>query len=132
MIVNCATDARYLSWTTGYDLLFALSMYRRGLLPPGHATSAAMPPLADLGVEGAMPTKSSGYGWSRWWRRGQSSTTSTQPPEPPAPAPAVAPDNASAISAPVPTPAETGQEDGQKYYAKTLRLSSDQLVGLGK
>lgn len=81
----------YVTWSTGYDLLLALSMYRRALLPPAAAV---------------VPAPATGYGWSRWWRRQQ---PSTEPPPPPEPTPAAV--------------------EPQKHYAKTLRLSSDQLVG---
>ncbi|WVR08717.1 hypothetical protein IAU60_005775 [Kwoniella sp. DSM 27419] len=58
---------------------------------------------------------SSGYGWSKWWRRGPSDVEAgPTPPEPIAPR--------QLPTAPIEPP------EG-KQYAKTLRLSSDQLSG---
>lgn len=91
-------NTNYVGWTTGYELLLALAMYRRALTPPASTEPAAAP-------------KATGYGWSRWWRRGQE--VSTEPPPPPP------------ELAPVPA-----TDEPQKHYAKTLRLSSDQLVSL--
>lgn len=130
----------YLSWMTGYHLLFALAIYRRSFTP-----AKSQP---------AQPQRQSGY-WSRWWRRGgeptgaaplervqsasgaEPSKTEKQlslPPVPatspssetPSPAPTPALDSAARTSSPLAAaaPAE------EKHYAKTLRLSSDQLKEL--
>ncbi|WWC65312.1 uncharacterized protein I303_107929 [Kwoniella dejecticola CBS 10117] len=59
-------------------LLYALSMYRRTLLPP---SSPSLPSLSDMGVPDRPANRpSSGYGWSRWWRRGQSTATNSIAP----------------------------------------------------
>ncbi|WWC72692.1 uncharacterized protein I206_106656 [Kwoniella pini CBS 10737] len=59
-------------------LLYALSIYRRTLLPP---SSPSLPSLSDMGVPNQPPSRpSSGYGWSRWWRRGQSSASNSIAP----------------------------------------------------
>lgn len=115
-------------------------MYRRGLTPPTNAANThTLPPLVDLGIEPSMPPRTTGYGWSRWWRRGQSSETSTQPPQPPPQVntdkkdlagqavgggedAAVATEKAGVVGEP------KSDGEGVKHYAKTLRLSSDQLV----
>ena len=137
---------RYLSWTTGYDLLLALSMYRRALTPPvpGSTTQAARP-LADQGAEATLPTRTSGYGWSRWWRRGQSAVPASQPPPAPPQAvttgkessaeePAAVSEASSNAVSPSSTAVSPPVTDSAKpiesttNFAKTLRLSSDQLV----
>nr|XP_031859515.1 uncharacterized protein CI109_004977 [Kwoniella shandongensis]KAA5526587.1 hypothetical protein CI109_004977 [Kwoniella shandongensis] len=110
-------DDLYLTWATGYRLLYALAMYRRTLVPPGHtASDQALPSLSDIGVDSTAPIRSSsGYGWSRWWRRGESGDLSTHEPS---------------------TPSDLKPEQrpeaptSGKQYAKTLRLSSDQLAQL--
>lgn len=141
----------YLSWATGYHLLFALAIYRRASLD-GSKPNAAAPP---------QPQRSSGY-WSRWWRG--SRTDSLEPPsiertqsanaglsgakdkdvkafkldevhQPSASMPVS--EAASPLATPG-TPVEAGSDGEepevaageQKHYAKTLRLSSDQLKEL--
>jgi hypothetical protein len=108
-------------------------MYRRALTPPVAAAQNPQP-LAD---SDSLPARSTGYGWSRWWRRGQSAVPSSQPPPaPPQPAtppvavtvspslsPAVSP-----TSTAVAAPESTVSLESTKTFAKTLRLSSDQLV----
>lgn len=130
----------YLSWTTGYHLLFALAIYRRSIAPP--KSSAPQ-----------QPQRQSGY-WSRWWRRSEStsggaaiervqSATGAEVPrvDKPAVPPVSATTPSSEMPSPVPTPAlaPTGtlppppaadKPGEEKHYAKTLRLSSDQLKQL--
>lgn len=121
-------------------------MYRRALTPPvsGSTTQAAQP-LADQGVEASIPTRTSGYGWSRWWRRGQSAVPASQPPPAPpqavttgkessAEVPAAVSEASSNPVSPTSTAASPPATDSAKpiesttNFAKTLRLSSDQLV----
>nr|XP_019001650.1 uncharacterized protein I203_05853 [Kwoniella mangroviensis CBS 8507]OCF65111.1 hypothetical protein I203_05853 [Kwoniella mangroviensis CBS 8507] len=123
----------YRTWSTDYRLLYALSMYRRTLLPP--PSSPTLPSLSDTGISNQPPNRpSSGSGWSRWWRRGQSSAagsvapptrSNTTPTEdrPVSPPPRQPAEPQAAASELVETP------EG-KQYAKTLRLSSDQLKSL--
>lgn len=94
-------NTSYVTWTSGYELLLALSMYRRALTPP--VVSGAEPTIAP---------RATGYGWSRWWRRQEASTEPPPPPEPPR--------------------VEALPDEPQKNYAKTLRLSSDQLVSFSR
>nr|XP_019050786.1 hypothetical protein I302_01228 [Kwoniella bestiolae CBS 10118]OCF29716.1 hypothetical protein I302_01228 [Kwoniella bestiolae CBS 10118] len=118
---------RYRTWSTDYRLLYALSMYRRTLLPP--PSSPTLPSLSDAGLPNQPPNRpSSGYGWSRWWRRGQSSSSaSVAPPTRSNTTPSEGPPASPPAEQPVPEPAETPEG---KQYAKTLRLSSDQLKSL--
>jgi len=131
---------RYLTWTTGYPLLCALAMYRRSLTPPHLPMSDMLPPLIDLGIDSTVPPRPpSGYGWSRWWRRGQSGivTPSASSAErrqsiqgilhekddaEPIPSPPLSTSTSGAIVGKSPAP--------EKQYAKTLRLSSEQLVSI--
>ena len=114
-----ADARRYLTWTTGYSLLSALSMYRRsltptGLTPPGMGNNA----------------RTTGSGWSKWWRRGQGPSTPTDPMRP------VTASSQPTKQANIPAVIKTSPDRTEtmptpprdKQYAKTLRLSSDQLV----
>jgi hypothetical protein len=84
-------------------------MYRRSLTPPSQ-TPGLLPSLDELGVEAP---RAEGYAWSRWWRRNQPTSPAivSSPPTPPIAPPAD-------VSVPI------------SRYAKTLRLSSDQLVSI--
>lgn len=142
----------------------SLAIYRRSLAPPTAAPfdAANLPPLSDLGVDAeAVPSKGSkGYGWSRWWRRAQ--TTDPAPIgdkptpvksaeaklEPPAEvktsekaeqteaekvkAEVVAGQVSPPLELPLTCKTSDAVDSAAKpmHYAKTLRLSSDQLVGL--
>lgn len=126
----------YLSWKTGYHVLFALAIYGRSMVPP-----KAQP---------TVPQRQSGY-WSRWWRRAESTgnaiervqsasgidvppkeklplppTSATSPPSE-IPSPSTTPVRASVPGTPVEAAEPPAEE---KHYAKTLRLSSDQLKQL--
>ncbi|BEI96787.1 hypothetical protein CcaverHIS631_0203760 [Cutaneotrichosporon cavernicola] len=128
----------YLSWKTGYHVLFALAIYRRSMTPP-----KAQP---------EVPQRQSGY-WSRWWRRTESTgnaiervqsasgvevpskeklvlppTSATSPPSE-VPSPSATPVPPAPASAPGTPPAPEPPVE-EKHYAKTLRLSSDQLKEL--
>lgn len=172
----------FFTWSSGYRLLYALSMYRRVLVPPAASPSSPTLPAMSLSglsageqrrrSEGRVDTgeaaqRQSGYGWSRWWRRGQSSGSSAPQGSRPAPGQELhreaKTETAPARTTPVSgtpsrevqgqgkeldssgTGTEVGthtglqEEDGnarkvlpseerKKNYAKTLRLSSEQLV----
>lgn len=172
----------FFTWSSGYRLLYALSMYRRVLVPPAASPSSPTLPAMSLSglsageqrrrSEGRVGTgeatqRQSGYGWSRWWRRGQSSGSSAPQGSLPAPGKELhrelKTETAPARTTPVPgttstdvqgqgkevgssgTETEAGtraglqeengnvgkaspSEEGKKNYAKTLRLSSEQLV----
>lgn len=170
----------FFTWSTGYRLLYALAMYRRALVPPSASPSSPTLPamtLSSLGAgeqrrrsdsrvdTGDGTQRQSGYGWSRWWRRGQSSGSSA--PQGPSSVPRQEPprepktETAPARTTPVPgtpstdvqgqdkeggsggTETEAGTRaglqgedekvlpgEGVKNYAKTLRLSSEQLQQL--
>jgi hypothetical protein len=107
-------DFRYSSWGSNYRLLHALAMYRRSLAPPSKG-SDLLPSLDELGVE---PPRNTGYAWSRWWRRSQMTIPGSAPAAPPTSSPPV---SEAHIDEPAPT---------DTRYAKTLRLSSDQLVSV--
>jgi len=104
------TNGRYSTWTNNYRLLHALSMYRRSLTPPTQGNEL-LPSLDELGVDAPRNT---GYAWSRWWRRSQATAPNSAPSAPPLP--------------PVPSLPEPATAPANSRYAKTLRLSSDQLV----
>ncbi|KAL1412504.1 lipin Ned1 [Vanrija albida] len=135
----------YLTWKTGYYLLFALALYRRALKIND-----------DKPVTPKAPAPSSGY-FSRWWRRSDAPAATAQPIERTQSAQAALPDkgrdadgklstsptdkalvvppNASMPASEQPTrPASPTQpesdEEPEKHYAKTLRLTSDQLKEL--
>ncbi|RXK41028.1 hypothetical protein M231_01659 [Tremella mesenterica] len=114
----------YLTWTNEYPLLRALSLYRQTLAPP-HINTPSTPPVRPV----------SGYGWSRWWRGNPTSGPTPQPQ----------PQHAASTSDVTLTPITSGngapqehpqpsfestQPTHRKNYAKTLRLSSDQLKSL--
>lgn len=118
-------DGKYFTWKTAYHLLFALSIYRRSL----KNTERKQP----------EPKRQGGYGWSRWWRRGTE--------EPASPEPAISRTvSAQAVldkdkekeskeekkdeGEPKSDTESEQQPDDGKHYAKTLRLSSDQLKQL--
>jgi phosphatidate phosphatase LPIN len=125
----------YLSWKTGYHVLFALAIYRRSMTPPKAKPEA--------------PQRQSGY-WSRWWRRTESTGNAIERVQsasgvevPPKEKPPVPPTAATSPPSEVPSPTGTpalGSAPGtppapepaaeEKHYAKTLRLSSDQLKEL--
>lgn len=142
----------FLTWKTGYHLLFALALYRRALKINDDKPSA---PKA--------PVPSSGY-FSRWWRRADAPALTAQPIERTQSAQAAFPDktkeaakdttkdaatklsasppekgivpppNASLPASELPTrpvsPEPVSDEEPEKHYAKTLRLTSDQLKEL--
>lgn len=109
-----ADFARYYSWKNAFPLLSALSSYRRSL---------TQPPVAG-GVDGtALPRPSSGYGWTKWLRRG------TTPLEPPMRRSSVS--SAVELARPASPPPPMAEKPSSKHFAKTLRLASDQLVGSG-
>lgn len=114
---NKSLTDRYSTWSSDYRVLHALASYRHGL-GASKGQLGMLPSLGDLGVE---PPQSSGYAWSRWWRRSQASSS--------VPVSESVPDLASPPSLSSPLTEEAESKD--KHYAKTLRLSSDQLVSLG-
>jgi phosphatidate phosphatase LPIN len=121
-------SSRYVTWSNASQVLYALSLYRKGLVPPlMDAPAPILPATSDTEI-GAQPRPRppSGYGWSRWWRR--TPVPETQSIE----------STQSLMDAAV-TQRDSGSkealhtssvdlEDKPKHYAKTLRLSSDQLV----
>lgn len=92
LYTDCLLSSRYLTWDSDHEVLYALAMHRRRL---------TLPSLAELGI-GRTP---SGYGWSRWWRKSQTSDLPAEPPQ-----------------------AKPTNGASAKHYAKTLRLTSEQLV----
>lgn len=133
-------EGKYFTWKTAYHLLFALSIYRRS--------------LKNLEQRKQPEPKRSGYGWSRWWRR-----AGTEEPEPAIArtvsaqavlnkdkekaAEADKTDKADKDKDHKKDDAETKgdakngthdsaaqQPEEEKRYAKTLRLTSDQLKQL--
>jgi phosphatidate phosphatase LPIN len=130
-------DGLHMTWTTGYPLLFALAMFRR-----------TQPSKPDTTPKGQQP-RPSGYGWSRWWRGGAPSGVGIVPPpiektasahevvtkeklEAAAPVPISASSPVSEAPSPTDSPALSPEQAiaDEKHYAKTLRLSSDQLKQL--
>ncbi|KAL7422980.1 lipin Ned1 [Cryptotrichosporon argae] len=124
----------HLTWTNCYRLLLALALYRRSLMPPILASpSTILPPLADVIDPAAPPRPSSGYGWSRWWRR--NNNVETEPPQPrrQSAQPLFSEKEREVVAAVLDAdrPASPPPEPAAgKHYAKTLRLSSDQLEQL--
>ena len=96
-------DQSYLTWSTGGEVLKALAMYRRS--------------IASSRKHDEQPAP--GGGWSRWWRKGQ-------PLEPIVSAPET---HETHNTVPGEETANANTEPGPTHYAKTLRLSSEQLVG---
>ncbi|WVQ76689.1 hypothetical protein IAR50_006363 [Cryptococcus sp. DSM 104548] len=124
----------YFTWSSGYRLLYGLAVYRRTLAPPNASPSSPTLPamsLVDAGgdVGGSAARPANGTGWSKWWRRGQSNGNATSVGQGQS-------GTAPATTTPIPgtptpereAPAQEG--DGTRHYAKTLRLSSDQLEQL--
>jgi len=135
--VNWLNKARYLTWSTGYRLLLALATYRRSLTPPYVPSDAILPPLTDIGIDPTVPPRpTSGYGWSRWWRRGQSGATGLRPANGERRQSVPGMPNEKVESPPIPIrrtmsqPSDVDPAESGKHYAKTLRLSSDQLVSI--
>ncbi|KAJ9124017.1 hypothetical protein QFC22_000809 [Naganishia vaughanmartiniae] len=129
----------YLTWQNASPVLAALAVYRRSLLPPLPVTASQ-----KLGNELPAPSSqskaSNGYAWSRWWRRGQSagipldnSSSASAAPLPP-PQQTVSKQNGevkvNALEPKIDTDVAPSDQDVKKYYAKTLRLTSDQLKSL--
>ena len=93
-----------------------------------------LPALSDIGVDATVsPPPASGYGWSRWWRRGYNGNSLSpldgerrkSTPGHTDETNEFLPLRASPL---VQSPAEKNQPVPEKQYAKTLRLSSNQLV----
>lgn len=130
----------YLTWFSAGSALAALAIYRRSLQPPKQSTSSALPSLSELGMDSATvsPKVSKGYEWSRWWRRGESAGDLVDVPSPPAPSipatgpppPPTMPEAQSSEQGDSASPADGEPEGEVKHYAKTLRLTSDQLKQL--
>ncbi|GAA6064210.1 hypothetical protein JCM10212_001623 [Sporobolomyces blumeae] len=133
---------RYLTWDNASPVLASLAVYRKSLIDhPEHHRH----------IE--QSTKRTGRGWGLWWGRGKgaaagdaASTASLPGSEtsPPTSPPMSPPDSPRSVPTPDP-PAfdqapsrpplkqhddEFPPEDNSKHYAKTLRLTSDQLKAL--
>ncbi|GAA6002640.1 hypothetical protein JCM10207_007606 [Rhodosporidiobolus poonsookiae] len=135
---------RYLTWDNASPVLASLAVYRRSLVDhPEHHRHVDQASAAE-------PSKATHRrGWSLWWNRnraqqddaasissaptpGASSGPSppTSPPDSPRSLPVT--DLPEPISPPMPAgDDEFPEEDHSKHYAKTLRLTSDQLKQLG-
>ncbi|ODN96515.1 phosphatidate phosphatase LPIN [Cryptococcus wingfieldii CBS 7118] len=124
----------YFTWSSGYRLLYGLAVYRRTLAPPNASPSSPTLPamsLVDAGgdIGSGSTTAANGTGWSKWWRRGQSNGSESSVRQGQS-------ETAPATTTPVPgTPkpesdAPVQEADGTRHFAKTLRLSSDQLEQL--
>ncbi|SCZ91362.1 BZ3500_MvSof-1268-A1-R1_Chr1-2g01360 [Microbotryum saponariae] len=138
---------RYLTWSNASPVLASLAVYRKSLVDhPEHH------PSLESGA------KSGRRGWSSWWRGSRDRSTTSLPvkespdgaptsppisppdsprslparldsPTPSSPALSASGDNATSAPGPVTGP-EGGNNSG-KHYAKTLRLTSEQLKELG-
>lgn len=106
---------RYSTWTSDHRVLRALAMYRRGMSSAGE-TFPPLPSLGDLGVE---TPQASGYAWAKWWRRSQNPRS-----------PSIIGTTDATVEKANVQPEPQASQSSEKHYAKTLRLSSDQLVGL--
>lgn len=140
-------ENRYLSWDTAAPILASLAVYRRSLTE--HPENIATTPGVD---DGDKPAKT---GWGAWWRSGRTTAAQTQEAETASlpslrahtPAlsvstsPLTSPDALDGADLnPLDTPVsgklslvedldlDTVPNDPRKHYAKTLRLTSDQLV----
>lgn len=107
-VISCGeADCSYCSRSSDNDLLKALSAYCHSANLPSQTSE--------------RPT--SGSGWAWWRRKGQSDlkepTSVSQPVSPPL---------AQTVSAPTVPPAAPTEVMETTQYAKTLRLSSDQLA----
>ncbi len=134
----------FLTWQNASPVMAALAIYRKSLQPPGMASSSGdgLPPLSKIGIDPsivAVPA-SKGYGWSRWWRRGQVPTAAGDqvPSSELPPHSGTHKDMPSAQSEPVLDAKATSETKATPladttavaHYAKTLRLTSDQLKEL--
>ncbi|TKA53096.1 hypothetical protein B0A53_03976 [Rhodotorula sp. CCFEE 5036] len=136
---------RYLTWDNASPVLASLAVYRKSLVAhPEHHKHLRR----DEGPGESVKTHR--RGWSLWWSRGRSApppdvATSSMPTEdtssvatPPTSVPASPRSLSDDNSVEPPVQAEDGEEgdefpheDHTKHYAKTLRLTSDQLKALG-
>lgn len=134
-------SSRYLTWDNASPVLASLAVYRKSLVEhPEHHRHVD---------ESAQQSKASHRrGWSLWWGRGRSETppatdatsissmptAETSPPTSPPESPPDSPRSLPvADTPPFSRRATDGDdefppEDHSKHYAKTLRLTSDQLV----
>ena len=131
---------RYLTWDNASPVLASLAVYRKSLVEH--------PELHRSVDESTPPTKSTGRrGWGLWWGRGRggtappedtqtvSSLPATAQASPPT-SPPDSPRSEPALEAPAAQQQLGDEHDGDefppedhtKHYAKTLRLTSDQLV----
>ncbi|GAA5997262.1 phosphatidate phosphatase PAH1 [Rhodotorula paludigena] len=137
-------SSRYLTWDNASPVLASLAVYRKSLVEhPEHHRHVD---------ESAQQSKASHRrGWSLWWGRGRSETppatdatsissmptAETSPPTSPPESPPDSPRSLPvADTPPFSRRATDGDdefppEDHSKHYAKTLRLTSDQLKALG-
>ncbi|GAA5981356.1 hypothetical protein JCM10908_004080 [Rhodotorula pacifica] len=140
-------SGRYLTWDNASPVLASLAVYRKSLLAhPEHHKHVRRE------GESSEAAKTHRRGWSLWWSRGRSApppdvaSTSSLPTEdtssvatPPTSVPASPKSLPEDVVSPAPateaTKASEGDEfpleDHTKHYAKTLRLTSDQLKTLG-
>ncbi|KAK4702536.1 phosphatidate phosphatase LPIN, partial [Phenoliferia sp. Uapishka_3] len=133
-------SGRYLTWDNASPVLASLAVYRKSLVdhPEHHRRLASQDPVAGVGVRGK--------GWSRWWRssKGESTTSLPMPDisaggvgvelgeqgdgeRPESPTRSMSLPSSPEPFSPVPTPPI---DDRPRHYAKTLRLTSDQLKTL--
>ncbi|GAA5888764.1 hypothetical protein JCM6882_002843 [Rhodosporidiobolus microsporus] len=135
-------SGRYLTWDNASPVLASLAVYRKSLVDhPEHHRHVDQSGATE-------PTKTHRRGWSLWWRgRGGTpddaasvvsaptadTSAATSPPTSPPDSPRSMPvtDTPPPISpAPAAEDDEFPVEDHSKHYAKTLRLTSDQLKEL--
>ncbi|KAI5481481.1 lipin 1 [Pseudohyphozyma bogoriensis] len=129
---------RYLTWDNASPVLASLAVYRKSLVD--HPEHHRHVDVGRDGVEEHVEPGKRASRWGLWWGRKADSTISlpTQDTSPPVSPPISRP--ASPRSLPLPTspepisplvePVSTNLEPDKRHYAKTLRLTSDQLKEL--
>ncbi|TIB92367.1 LNS2-domain-containing protein [Wallemia mellicola] len=116
----CRYNDSYLDWYSSAPVIASLAIYRRSLNEPimvSHKDDTDV----DTTKKQTHKPQTSESGWSRWWSKSKSdpdlaATAASQAKTEQPPAPPV-------------TPPKQEKQD-KKHYAKTLRLTSDQLKSL--
>ncbi|GAA6038625.1 hypothetical protein JCM8097_009453 [Rhodosporidiobolus ruineniae] len=141
---------RYLTWDNASPILASLAVYRKSLVDhPEHHRHIAGQAVSGDGAASAQGKATHRRGWSLWWGRNRAAQAAddaasvssaptadvsapTSPPTSPPDSPRSLPADVVELLSPPPEMQEDDfpEEDHSKHYAKTLRLTSDQLKEL--
>ncbi|TIB14754.1 hypothetical protein E3P92_01825 [Wallemia ichthyophaga] len=117
----CRYNNSYLDWFSSAPVIASLAIYRRSLIEPifaGHKDDTDV----DVSKKPMHQPRMSESGWSRWWSKAKS--------DPDLAATAASQAQKNENEEQKPRNQQAAPEKDKKHYAKTLRLTSNQLKSL--